>query len=446
LQRDAYRAAATALVVLDAQGLVLDCNIAAEVLLGATRETLTGRPLIGPEHPLGGSLEALEAGTRTSLSALDGTRMLAAQLSAQGPEPWRVLTLSDLTAEENELERLRLRDRDWETLDRIAQAVDRGANLETAMWAAVCELRRSFTADRAWLLHPCDPGADSYRVPLEDTAKGFAGAYAAEEAVAITPEAMEIFTQALRSEVPLTVYADPHSARAPSFARAYCIHAQMHVCLRLPEGRPWLLGLHHCRGPRSWTRDEQRLFGACARSLEAGFRRHAALEALTHQAHHDPLTELPNRRLCTDRLDQALKRARRAGTEVALIGLDLDGFKAVNDRLGHPAGDELLRQVSRRLLEAVREEDTVARVGGDEFEIILADLRHSQLADAVANRINEFLSRPFEIGGESLRISASLGLALGPDEGETPAELEQAADAALYRVKHAAHAESSDLA
>ena len=164
-----------------------------------------------------------------------------------------------------------------------------------------------------------------------------------------------------------------------------------------------------------------------------------ALESSEHGAqflaYHDTLTRLPNRALFEDRLAQALATVRRGSSKVALLCVDIDRFKELNDTLGHPAGDMLLRQVAARLVDAVREVDTVARIGGDEFAILLVDVHDLRKAEAVCDRVIEDVCEPFDLLGEQVFVRVSIGLALSPEFGTDPAELMRKADIALYESK-----------
>ncbi len=157
-------------------------------------------------------------------------------------------------------------------------------------------------------------------------------------------------------------------------------------------------------------------------------------------AYHDVLTQLPNRRLFTDRLMQNLTRARRFGRSVAVMFVDLDHFKGINDTMGHASGDELLLAMADRLRSCVREYDTVARVGGDEFTIALSELRQPEDALTVAQKIIDTVQAPLLIGGVSVEISASIGIALFPIDGNDPETLLRNADSAMYRAKDAGRA------
>lgn len=160
----------------------------------------------------------------------------------------------------------------------------------------------------------------------------------------------------------------------------------------------------------------------------------ANVSQIAFLAHHDPLTRLPNRVLFHDRIEQALARLDR-GHGFAVLCLDLDRFKMVNDTLGHPVGDALLRQVADRLRACVREGDSVARLGGDEFAVILLNLADPPAVDALASRIIEAVSLPYEVDGHEINIGTSIGMALAPADGAAPYDLLKKADTALYGAK-----------
>ena len=156
---------------------------------------------------------------------------------------------------------------------------------------------------------------------------------------------------------------------------------------------------------------------------------------LHHLAHFDPLTGLPNRLLFNDRLTQALERARRGGTRCALLFLDLDNFKTINDTLGHSSGDLLLQTVTARMRELLRRVDTMARLGGDEFVILLDGIERPEDGARIAKKQLDVLAQPVDLGGERVSISASIGMSLFPDDGLDAATLIKAADTAMYQAK-----------
>lgn len=158
-------------------------------------------------------------------------------------------------------------------------------------------------------------------------------------------------------------------------------------------------------------------------------------ERVWRQANFDALTGLPNRALFVDRLSQAIRQSKRDGKKFALFFIDLDGFKQVNDRLGHAAGDLLLQQTAHRLVDCVRSSDTVARLAGDEFTCIVQAVHDRLDAQMVAEKILERLADPFDLEGEAAEIRGSVGIALFPDDGPDGATLLRMADEAMYRVK-----------
>ena len=163
--------------------------------------------------------------------------------------------------------------------------------------------------------------------------------------------------------------------------------------------------------------------------------RKAAEERILHMAHHDALTSLPNRNLFRDRLGQAMARAKRGGNTVAVLCLDLDRFKPVNDLLGPEIADELLRQVALRLTDSIRADDTVARLGADEFALIQVGLSHPDGPAVMADRLVKAIAEPFCICGHQIVIGTSIGIALYPSDGISGDELVRAADTALDRAK-----------
>lgn len=162
-----------------------------------------------------------------------------------------------------------------------------------------------------------------------------------------------------------------------------------------------------------------------------------ANEQLRNVALYDSLTGLPNRFLLRDRLDQAVARADRNAKPFALMFLDLDRFKPVNDLSGHAVGDSLLQAVAERLARCVRKDDTVARTGGDEFVVVLSQISSAGDAARISDKILDALSRPFQIEGHELEISCSIGIGVYPHDGKNVSALLNNADAAMYRAKNA---------
>ncbi|HVI59943.1 MAG TPA: diguanylate cyclase [Luteimonas sp.] len=187
-------------------------------------------------------------------------------------------------------------------------------------------------------------------------------------------------------------------------------------------------------GVRYTERDKQLLEFVSAQ-IAAAIERKRSQARLEHLVGHDPLTDLPNRSRFDERLERALAAAPRARQRLALLYLDLDGFKQVNDRHGHDLGDQLLHAVGQRIRQCVRRTDTVARMGGDEFVVLLGGVDDAADAYAIAESIRAALARPFSLEGAHVQVTASIGAALHPEHGVEKKSLLRSADSAMYAAK-----------
>jgi diguanylate cyclase (GGDEF)-like protein len=183
--------------------------------------------------------------------------------------------------------------------------------------------------------------------------------------------------------------------------------------------------------------------GGLADHASTALENAALLDQVRHQALHDPLTGLPNQRLLIDRIEMALAQSQREHSEVGLLFLDLDDFKSVNDTLGHAAGDEVLRAAVERIKTELRSGDTIARVGGDEFVVVLPSLENGTEADLIARRLTGALRRPYRLDGGVVRVTGSVGVALAGAHTD-PGSLLRSADVAMYRVKRRRRHRSGD--
>ena len=171
------------------------------------------------------------------------------------------------------------------------------------------------------------------------------------------------------------------------------------------------------------------------RSLLYAIERKKAEDIIKNLAYHDSLTGLPSRTLFNDRFNMAIADSKRNNRKTALIMLDLDHFKYINDNFGHAAGDEVLKEVSAKLTGILRQTDTVCRMGGDEFALLIPEIKAKEMIDEVAQRILEVIGKPFTVHSVEETISGSLGIAIYPDDGETLETLIKHADMAMYEVK-----------
>lgn len=213
------------------------------------------------------------------------------------------------------------------------------------------------------------------------------------------------------------------------------------VAVRLDApGQPYGVLVAYAAQPRLMEPEELDLLSAVASVLAVAISHRHAEDSERSPALHDPLTGLPNRTLLWDRLGQAVELARRSGTSVGVLLADLDGFAAVNDALGHAVGDAVLVGVAERLRGAVHAAETVARMGGDEFAVCLPGPTSEQEAVAVATRLASALDRPLRLGGLSVPLSASIGVAVFPEHGTEPAAVLARAQAAMRQAKSAGQA------
>ncbi|MFB3776240.1 MAG: EAL domain-containing protein [Bryobacteraceae bacterium] len=191
-----------------------------------------------------------------------------------------------------------------------------------------------------------------------------------------------------------------------------------------------------CGVTRKPEEAELDMIGKASRLAAIAIEQRQLTSRLAHQAQHDSLTGLPNRTLFKEKLHQALLHARKHGWHVAVLFIDLDRFKQINDTLGHPVGDALLQQVARRLEGCIRKTDSLARMGGDEFTILLTELSDSQYSAKVAQKLLDSLKAPIHVDGYELFITASIGISTFPRDGKDAATLERNADSAMYRAKN----------
>jgi diguanylate cyclase (GGDEF)-like protein/PAS domain S-box-containing protein len=221
-------------------------------------------------------------------------------------------------------------------------------------------------------------------------------------------------------------------SRSPTLAEID-VRSGATVPIRGSEATFGVLGVQS-RTVREFSAEDINFLQSVAHVVASAIQRSGAEREMRHQALHDPLTGLPNRNLFTDRLAHALELARRHGSQVAVLFGDLDQFKLVNDSLGHEAGDELLRAVAPRINGVLRDADTIARFGGDEFAILVEEVASELDATRVAERIQGALGEPFVLRGRDHFVSATLGIAIGSAE-VSPEALIRDADAAMYRAK-----------
>lgn len=236
--------------------------------------------------------------------------------------------------------------------------------------------------------------------------------------------------------------AQTHEATS-EFTEGYLKPLDIHSMLDIPiikEGK--VIGVicyEATKKERPWTITEEDFASATANSIALAFEianRKKIEKKLDHQAHHDSLTGLPNRVLLNQNLEYAIIEAKRKKHKVALLFIDLDHFKEINDSLGHDIGDMVLKSITSKLHETIREIDMVSRLGGDEFTVILNDLSQAQDASLIAEKLLIALSEIIQMEGHTLNVSSSIGISIYPDDGEDAQSLLKYADSAMYKAKN----------
>lgn len=233
-----------------------------------------------------------------------------------------------------------------------------------------------------------------------------------------------------------------NNPQTAEFSENYLIPQMIYSMLDMPitvDGK--IIGVvchEHIGSIRHWNPEEKEFAITIANALALTFeidKRKKVEQTLDYKAHHDELTHLSNRALFLDRLEHAIKKAKRQNTLLAVLFIDLDRFKEINDSLGHEMGDAVLIEVADRLREHLREIDTIARLGGDEFTLIIEDIEDIQKVNAIASKLLSTLQQPMEIQGHQLYVTTSIGISLFPLDGNDPQSLLRNADSAMYKAK-----------
>ncbi|VEG91973.1 putative regulatory protein [Legionella spiritensis] len=235
-----------------------------------------------------------------------------------------------------------------------------------------------------------------------------------------------------------TLWFEKNGGDSVTVEQSLCPHFRFEGALAFPilvADNLYAVFEFFCRDVHLKTGEELDMIDVLAAQMSLAVERKLAYHQLQHLALHDELTKLPNRRACMEMLDLALSKARRNHTEFALMFIDLDDFKKINDDFGHHAGDVLLIEITGRFKESLRAHDYLARLAGDEFLLIVTDLATRSILTLLAERIIESLSRPVIIEQHEINVSVSIGIAVFPQAGETVESLLQAADKALYQAK-----------
>ncbi len=434
-----------AIMVQDEHGLIRRWNKAAERIFGFTEEDVTGKRMVAvPEDRKDESLQFRErifrgeqfADVETVRRHKDG-REFPVSLSAaplydvQGEAMGMVMLAADISERKRAERRQNIQnavtlmlaeaDSVGEVVPRIIQTL-----CEALGWAAGA--RRIITKDDGWMHHTEDWG-------LADPA---IQAFLRQSATRVdtSRENAGLLRRVWAGGKPVWL---PDISKEPTFVRgAAALRAGLNCAFAFPIlVSDEFYGVIEVFGLEVRERDEEvvRIATQIASQIGQFIARKEAERHLTFFANHDTLTGLPNRGMFNGRLTQALARAQRLRTMAAVLFVDLDRFKVINDTLGHDAGDHLLKQLAGRLRECLREGDTIGRQGGDEFVVLIEDVADPAQIGGVAQKILDTVARPYMISGQEFHVTASIGISVYPDDGQDQQTLLKNADIAMYRAK-----------
>ncbi|MFN2322941.1 MAG: EAL domain-containing protein, partial [Trueperaceae bacterium] len=439
---------AVSLTSLD-DAVVLDVNPAFAALLGFARDELVGRRIADVDTWADPTVRAalnarVEAGIGVAnqevvLLRKDRSRLrclVSAERTEHRGRPAMLLTVVDVTERLAQEERMRqLATFREKLMGFVEQTLEEGFEGASFFQRLVESAVAATPGAEAGSLLLRDDEGDTYR---------FVGAvgYDLASLGAVTFGDDEIHASADTAH-PVIVHVHPEASREDERAMALRTHgrvdeirATLTVPIVLSGRRVAALCLDAFADRDAFGDDAHRLATAFGAQVAALVKRRALEKALERMAYHDHLTGLPNRSLFRDRLMQAIARARRTGRRGAALFIDLDNLKVTNDTLGHAVGDALLRSVAQRLQGAVRDEDTVARIGGDEFTVVLPEVKDAPAAARVAEKLIEAFRAPFNVGGHEVHATASLGITLFPDDAVDADALIQHGDTAMYFAKN----------
>jgi diguanylate cyclase (GGDEF)-like protein len=383
-----------------------------------------------------------EQGRRIIAAALEGDEdrfefegggLSFSALAVPFPDPEEIegvlVFVHDITERKHSAQALEANARRQRAAARLGQLALRERDLDTLFKTAAHTLAETLQTELSAVLERLEDGGE-FRI------RAGCGYDPSVGSVRVVPTSQAGYT--LRTDGPVIVedFAAEDRFEAAPILRAHGVASGVSVVV---EGRDAPFGIlsAHSTAPRSFSDEDVDFLTTVANVLSAAIERNRDEQASRHAALHDPLTGLPNRVLAIDRLTHALRRRERDGSHVAVLVMDLDRFKLINDSLGHDAGDALLLELAPRLRDAVRAEDTVARLGGDEFAVICPGLGSVRDAVRIAEKILTAAARPFSLEGSERYVTASVGIALATETRDRPESLMRDADVAMYRAKAA---------
>jgi diguanylate cyclase (GGDEF)-like protein len=418
----------TAVVAVDNEGSCTEFNPAAERLFGYTRAEVLDRPLLGVlDATQGESLLRRKDG-----SEFPGHTRIAPIFDAAGKQLGTVAVIQDLSERKAVESRLERRAAEQAAVAALGERALEGGPLEGLLDHAMEVVAGVLGVEFAAVLAL----TDDERSFLLKAGVGFREGLVRNISVSADwADSQAGFTMLAKEPVIVEDFATERRFEAGNLVREQDVASGVTVIVQ-GRGKPFgVLGVHSAT-PRAFAAEAVNFLQAVANVLADAIDRVRTEEETRRRGLHDPLTGLPNRTLVLDRIAHALARQDRSEGSVAVLFLDVDNFKVVNDSLGHRAGDNLLCQLAARLSDAVRPADTVGRFGGDEFVVLCEDVTDEPMALRIAGRLARVFAEPFSLEGDDVHVaSASIGVVLRDGAHDDPEELLRDADAAMYRAK-----------
>lgn len=430
--RELMNQSSDGIVVMNKDGLIAGFNRAAEQMFGYSQKEISGKPV---ETLTQKGLPLLDSPTKGRANILkfdarkkNGTAFpaqMAIRLDETGPQA----SITGIVRDLSERRRLEFLERDCL---RVLEMVTNNKDLDAVLTQLVGMVERQH-AGVLCSVSMLRNGRLQY-IAATGLPEGFRQA---TDGMPMGPSACSCGTAAYLREMTIVadITTDPLWASHRHLGHAHDLRAAWSVPIF--SGLGTVLGTFAMYGRAAGRPGdgELDLLEMASRLAAVAIEQRQLTDRLTYQAHHDALTTLPNRFLFEDRLQHAISGARRSGNMVGMLFVDLDRFKLINDTLGHAAGDTLLQQVTQRLQSVIRESDTLARTGGDEFAVIVDQLSDPLAASEVAHKLLQILKAPFHIAGRDLYVTASVGISLYPVDGQDAAGLLRTADSAMYGAK-----------
>jgi diguanylate cyclase (GGDEF)-like protein len=409
----------------------------------AAIETFPDLPLLALEHPmLVGLVEAVskQHGHFFARQVQVGDQFFEQSVHYLVASDLVRSFITDITQRRKSEEELYKRDRLQQAVADAANYLLTNLNFDEAITHVLSTIGRAIDVDRAYLFenHPhAETGEVAMSMRQEWVREGIAPSITQSH---WQNQPYSTFSkigwyQALSSGYPVSNITTDLPTQEQSILNQDGIKSILMVPIQVDAHFWGYIGFDQCQMARIWSNNEEALLSTMAASISGALQRRQIEAMIRHQAFHDLLTDLPNRSLFSDRLQVSLANASRAQTTLAVMFLDLDRFKTINDTLGHTVGDRLLKEVAQRLTHSLREGDTVARWGGDEFTVLLPYVEDQTDIAATAERILEALRTPFELEGHELFITFSIGIAIYGADGDDAETLIKHADTALYQAK-----------